>query len=1129
MSGEGAKAVFLSYASQDAEAAKRIAETLRASGVEVWFDADGGLEHGDEWDAKIRKQVKECVLFIAVISANTQAREEGYFRIEWDLAAERARGIASGVAFILPVVIDGTKEPDALVPDRFRMVQWTKLPGGVVPPDVQARFVKLWSHRTGVLKEMSREQPPTPKATASQGGQKSEVREQANHSGKSNFKAYALAAFAVLVLGAVLYRALKPRRSPEEIAKLIASAQALGEQVAARAAPGSAESRPLLDQVWTLLNSAGLARAELTQADDLCQRAAKVDPNNPDVWAAWSQADTWAVYYQFDSSPERRTSAGEKAAHALKLAPQSYEARLAQACYLVRGATADAGMQFNGETLALKNAENLLRALLVEKPDEPRTLSALGILLRNVRREPESIKVFDRLAANPAFAAFALSEKGWVLLARGQYHAAAEAAANSIAIEPTWGNLGLQIMTCELWSGDFDLALRTLERMPASTLLENWGVIYAFDVYRFRREPEKALAVLRAVPRDWISMNGFFGPKSFLTGYAHAMAGRPAAAAVEWRTGLDLVEQHLKTAPNDAWLYYIKGELLAGLGELPAATKAFQLYREFKGQDVIYDPVPPAIFLGQGDEAITALEQGVEKSGPVFATAAWLRLNPDYDPLRKLPRFQALLARLDADPRFSPGAQAKDTGPASSPPADPKSVAVLAFANLSDDKDNEYFSDGISEELLNVLAKVPDLKVSARTSAFYFKGKQVPMAEIARQLGVAYVVEGSVRKQGDRVRITAQLIKAADGFHVWSDTFTRDLKDIFAVQDEIAGLIAQNLQLKMGIEQSEARRVVDPTVYQEYLIGRALVAAGSATGARDGIARFREAVRRDPTFTAAWLQIARTYVGLSRWGGLLSPAEWAEASGAMERAVALEPNSPDVWLALGWVRRTVDWNWRGAELAFREALRLRPTHAETLTSLGVMLANLGREEEAIAMARRAAELDPLNAGTQMDLLGIFYAYERYPEAERAGRRAIELSPGSQITHGWLALCLVGQRRFPEAEAEARLEPEPFARQGAQVMSAIKQGHTAEARASLEDYETKAGAVGGAGNSYAYLAIMWGQLGEQDKGMAAIQRTREIRDPSIAWARTAFFRTALGTHPRWPEFLRSIGLADDQLK
>src|SRR5438067_703489 len=139
------QAVFLSYASQDAGAARKICEALRSGGVEVWFDADGGLEHGDEWDTKIRRQIKDCVLFIAVISANTQAREEGYFRIEWELAAQRAMGIASGVPFILPVVIDDTREADALVPDRFRIVQWTRLRGGEVPPEVRARLLKLWS------------------------------------------------------------------------------------------------------------------------------------------------------------------------------------------------------------------------------------------------------------------------------------------------------------------------------------------------------------------------------------------------------------------------------------------------------------------------------------------------------------------------------------------------------------------------------------------------------------------------------------------------------------------------------------------------------------------------------------------------------------------------------------------------------------------------------------------------------------------------------------------------------------------------------------------------------------------------------------------------------------------------
>jgi TolB-like protein/Tfp pilus assembly protein PilF len=187
------RAVFLSYASQDAEAARHICEALCSGGVEVWFDSDGGLEHGDEWDAKIRRQIKECVLFIPVISANTQARHEGYFRIEWELAAQRAMGFASGVPFILPVVIDDTHESDALVPDRFSAVQWTRLRGGDVAPEVLQRFLKLWSHRTGVLKhESTPSTVTTPRATPS----------TAQSIGRPGATKYALIAVVIAAAGA---------------------------------------------------------------------------------------------------------------------------------------------------------------------------------------------------------------------------------------------------------------------------------------------------------------------------------------------------------------------------------------------------------------------------------------------------------------------------------------------------------------------------------------------------------------------------------------------------------------------------------------------------------------------------------------------------------------------------------------------------------------------------------------------------------------------------------------------------------------------------------------------------------------------------------------------------------------
>ncbi len=1125
---DATKAVFLSYASQDAEAATRICDALRAADVEVWFD-QSELVGGDSWDAKIRGQIASCTLFVPVISAATQARGEGYFRLEWKLAVDRSHLIAHDQPFLLPVVIDTTSDAAARVPPEFRSVQWTRLPGGETSERFCARVKALLS--SDAVEVAGRGRQPSPGyGSTSLPRQEHDVtpdsgvglpRRSNAETGdpalqtKVGRRVPAAAWIGALLVVLALASYLALRTKPNAVSPTSPPTPTTEKSA------GLSDARQLVAKAWVLMNKTELGRAELEAADELCKRAAALDSTDADVQAAWSQVDTWFVFHNFDDTPERREHARIKAARALQLTPVGYEARLAQACYHVRGL----GDQIVPMDIGV--TEDLLKGLLREKPDEPRALFALGTLQVNLGHLAEARATFGRLAENPAFAATAWNEIGWAEWGQADDYRAAEVAADrSIALQPYWGNLSLKSYLAWRWRGDLDVAITAHLRIPAVERDEDHGVSHACELYFLRREPANGLRLLDTVSRDWLRSNGYEGPKAIWAALAEEQLGRKDRAEVQWQAALKLIERRLADQADSDLLLGLKAYVLAALGRSADAENTMRLMRDdnsgaAKGQNnravIIYAR------LGQADKALALLEKDRR------LTAAVARIDPRFDPLRALPRFQALQARLDADPRSSPTAKETTPKDAAETKVSEKSVAVLAFANLSDDKDNEYFSDGISEELLNVLAKIPELKVSARTSAFHFKGTNTAIPEIARQLGVAYVVEGSVRKQGTKVRITAQLIKAADGFHVWSDTFTRELKDIFAVQDEIAGLIAQNLQLKMGVTAAESRRTIDPAVYQEYLFGRAMVAAGTATSARDGIVHLREAVRLDPSLTAAWVQIARTYVHLSRWGGLLTTEEWADAHRATERAVALEPNLPDVWLALGWMRRTADWNWSGAEQALREALRLRPDHAETLAALGILLANLGREQEAVTLARRAAELDPLNAATQMDLLSIFYVNGRYQEAERAGRRAIELLPSGQITRSWLALSLIEQHRFEEAEAEARLEPEPFARQGAQIMLAIRRGHAAEARALLQDFEAKAKAVGGAANSYAYLALLWGHAGEQDKGFEAMLKTRDIRDPSIAWVRTAFFSTGLGTHPRWPEFLRSVGLADDQLK
>ncbi len=307
-------------------------------------------------------------------------------------------------------------------------------------------------------------------------------------------------------------------------------------------------------------------------------------------------------------------------------------------------------------------------------------------------------------------------------------------------------------------------------------------------------------------------------------------------------------------------------------------------------------------------------------------------------------------------------------GAASTPPivaaaADQKSIAVLAFANLSEDKGNEYFSDGISEELLNVLAKVPGLKVAARTSAFYFKGKQVPMAEIAKQLGVAYVVEGSVRKSGTRVRITAQLIKAADGFHVWSDNFDRELKDIFAVQDEIAGLIAKNLQLKLA-DGLRVMKVVDPEAHRLLLEGRHFLRLRTAEGFDQAERAFTAALKIDPAFGLAQAGLADTTALRGRYrsldGTILRVEEYGTLALAQSRlALQLDPALAGPHATMGFLLNDT-WELAEAEQEFQRAIAADANYATAYHWHSHLVATRGQLDLALGEIGKAETLDPLS-------------------------------------------------------------------------------------------------------------------------------------------------------------------------
>jgi TolB-like protein/predicted Zn-dependent protease len=1085
------KAVFLSYASQDSEAAQRLCDALRAAGVEVWFDRNE-LVGGDAWDAKIRKQIADCALFLPVISANTEARLEGYFRIEWKLAARRTHAMASSKAFLLPIVIDDTRDGTAQVPDEFHEVQWTRLAGGQVSPAFTARVQRLLglSVPAGSAARVNSPRASAPAPTAE------EQRSRRPLAG-------------IVVLGAVVALGVGGfvwwQRGSATPAPAIPAAP---QEKVASAEPAS-EAQKLVEQAQRLLEQSDeLNRDNLYLAEELVKRALSLEPANPDAVLLSANISYSFVWYLFDNSAARRELLQTQASRALALQPKATAARLAQV-------NAQTALFFNyTDTPVAFDLEKEARALVALEPRNWRAHRALGSVLRTLNRREEAVaalrSAYDLSNGNPDYAADLIN----VLVRSGRY-----AEAEALRAEAMRGTTCARLLCWDVmlklrWSGDPAAANEALKAWPGWLAQEDRGLYHRWLAQYWGRRPGEADRIARMAVRDMVRDFSFYGPTAVLRALANEMAGNREAALADWRLTLERAEKELQAeADNEPGLYW-KAWALARLGRLDEA-KAIVAVLVQRGSTSAFTKVTyiEALQLAVGDKAgafASIRRRLAAQEDSLGVTRAVLELDPAYDSVRNDPEFQALVRAAHAP---TPRAAAV---------VDDKSVAVLAFANLSDDKANEYFSDGVSEELLNVLAKVPSLKVSARTSAFYFKGKDVPLAEIARQLGVAYVVEGSVRKAGEKVRITAQLIKAADGFHVWSETFTRDLKDVFAVQDEIARLIAENLQVKLG-QSATAAAAADGT-YDLLLRARHSARQQSNDGARRAIDVYRDVLRESPNSAAAWAGIAESFVQLGRFNGMPALEAMNEARTAARKALELAPENATALVALGWVARTADWNWREARRLFGRALELQPGDAATLSANAILELNLGRNDVALNFARRAVAADPLNASAHFELGVVLYMVGRPAEALPVYQRAIALAPSAEEYYCHLAVILALLGRHDEARAAVEREPNPGYRLIAAAHCAALRGDKAEAARARAELESKY-----AEDFPGYISDVCASQGDLESALKWFERSIARRDNSTPWFKSDVWHAPLRSDPRWQELIRRVGLADDQLK
>jgi adenylate cyclase len=444
------------------------------------------------------------------------------------------------------------------------------------------------------------------------------------------------------------------------------------------------------------------------------------------------------------------------------------------------------------------------------------------------------------------------------------------------------------------------------------------------------------------------------------------------------------------------------------------------------------------------------------------------------------------------------------------------SIAVLPFLNMSDDAGNEYFSDGISEELLNLLVKIPELRVTSRSSAFAFKGEKIDIPEVARQLNVTHILEGSVRKAGNQVRITAQLIEAHSDIHLWSETYDRTLSDIFLVQDEIAGAVVEALKLELLGERPRTR-VADPEAYALFLQGRYFNDRRDQINWDKSVEAYRSALEIDPEYAESWAGLSITLAQQASWGIIGLDEGMAQAREAVDRSLALDPGLPEAHISLGWIRMVYDWNWRGADESYQTAIRLAPGNATALSAAGVLALTLGRLDEAVKLDLRAIALDPLRQAGHANLGLVLLNALRLEEASERYHHLLELNPEYPGAHMRLGQILLLQGHPQEALDTIANDSDSWWQDYAVPLALHSLGRQQEAAQALADFMAKHS------DGPFQTAEIFAWRGEIDQAFEWLERAYVERDSGLHEMMNDPFLARLKDDPRWQLFLEKMGL------
>jgi len=456
-----------------------------------------------------------------------------------------------------------------------------------------------------------------------------------------------------------------------------------------------------------------------------------------------------------------------------------------------------------------------------------------------------------------------------------------------------------------------------------------------------------------------------------------------------------------------------------------------------------------------------------------------------------------------------------------------KSIVVLPFVNISPEEGQDYFCDGLSEEIINALSHIRELRVVARTSAFAFKGKEIDIREVGEKLNVDAVLEGSVRKAGDRLRITAQLINVADGYHLWSERFDREMKDVFNIQDEVTLEIVDKLKIELlGKEREQVLKRHTESIEAHNLLLKGLYFRAKRTkeGAKKGLECVHQALEIDPAYALAHAHLAMSFISAGWLGFTRSHEAFPKAKAAARKALELDGSLPQAYAASAWISLLYDWDWPAAEKGFKKALSLNPGFDNAHYGYAIFLACLDRLEEAISAQKRALDLDPLSLWMNAELGSCFRFARRYDEAQEQLNKTIEMDPNFGLAHYYMGVLYNNKRMYKEAIPEIQQSIEltgglswAFGQLG---YAYAMLGQKDEAEKILHGLEERSK------EEYIRSTTLWilhSALGDIDKSFECLEKAIEERDPSLPLMNVLPEYDIVRSDPRFKAFLKKMNL------